>query len=75
MKFLDPMIVKQMAAASAALTAVYENPELVVAISQKSGDNGQINPHSQLVAAATIYASLLADSSSTAGAVTSSSIW
>jgi serine/threonine protein kinase len=77
MKFLNPMIVKQMAAASAALTAVYENPELVSAISQKSGDNGQVNPHSQLVAAATIYASLLQQGdTTTAGAVVgSSNIW
>ena len=55
MKFVDPGIVKQMAAASAALSAVYENPELVTAITK--GD--ATVAHNQLLATATIYSSLL----------------
>ena len=56
MTFVDPLIVKQMAAASAALSAVYENPDLVRAIAK---DHDPSDPHSQLVAAVSIYASLL----------------
>ena len=56
MTFVDPLIVKQMAAASAALSAVYENPDLVRAIAK---DSDPTEAHSQLVAAVTIYASLL----------------
>jgi len=78
MKFLDPLIVKQMAAASAALTAVYENPELVSAINSND-PNVHPNPHSQLVAAATIYASLLQQGSesapSAAAGAATTSIW
>jgi serine/threonine protein kinase len=54
MKFVDPAIVKQMAAASAALSAVYDNPELVNAITK-----GDPTIHNQLIATATIYESLL----------------
>lgn len=54
MKFVDPAIVKQMAAASAALSAVYDNPELVAAITK-----GDPTPLNQLIATATIYNSLL----------------
>jgi serine/threonine protein kinase len=54
MTFVDPMIVKQMAAASAALSAVYDNPELVTAITK-----GEPTPYNQLVATASIYSSLL----------------
>ena len=56
MTFVDPLIVKQMAAASAALSAIYDNAELVHAIT-KTG--GVPSSQSQLVAAAAIYASLL----------------
>lgn len=56
MTFVDPLIVKQMAAASAALSAVYDNPELVTAITK-----GEVNAVNQLVATATIYSSLLQD--------------
>ena len=56
MTFVDPQIVKQMAAASAALSAVYDNPDLVVAITK-----GEVNPVNQLIATATIYSSLLQD--------------
>ncbi len=54
MTFVDPMIVKQMAAASAALTAIYDNPELVTAITK-----GDPTPYNQLIATASIYSSLL----------------
>jgi hypothetical protein len=54
MTFVDPLIVKQMAAASAALSAVYDNPQLVTAITK-----GEVNAVNQLVATATIYNSLL----------------
>lgn len=54
MTFVDPMVVKQMAAASAALSAVYDNPELVAAITK-----GEATAHNQLIATATIYSSLL----------------
>lgn len=56
MTFVDPLIVKQMAAASAALSAVYDNPDLVMAITK-----GEVNPVNQLIATATIYSSLLHD--------------
>jgi hypothetical protein len=56
MTFVDPMIVKQMAAASAALSAVYDNPELVTAITK-----GEATPYNQLIATASIYSSLLED--------------
>lgn len=59
MTFVDPMIVKQMAAASAALSAIYDNPELVTAITK-----GDATPYNQLVATASIYSSLLEDPSS-----------
>jgi serine/threonine protein kinase len=58
MKFVDPLIVKQMAAASAALTAVYDNADLVNGI-LKQGKHMHVGPHQQLLAAAAIYASLL----------------
>ena len=54
MTFVDPMIVKQMAAASAALSAVYDNPELVTAITK-----GEPTAYNQLIATASIYSSLL----------------
>jgi hypothetical protein len=56
MTFVDPLIVKQMAAASAALSAVYDNPNLVMAITK-----GEVNPVNQLIATVTIYSSLLHD--------------
>ena len=60
MTFVDPMVVKQMAAASAALSAIYDNPELVSAITK-----GEPTPYNQLIATASIYSSLLEEAGAT----------
>ncbi len=66
MKFVDPLVVKQMAAASAALSAIYENPELVNAIIKQDKSLPVGGPYHQLLAAAAIYASLLEGSATRA---------